>query len=80
MSTIQEALDRLWPDASTEAKDAIGWITPYPFVSDEKVIESLEAMRAKWGPNIKDAIDGEMAEFDRIWEQTRHLREAQDNE
>lgn len=71
MNIIDEALNRLWPTASDEAKDAITWVTPYPFVSAERVVIELEAMRAKWGPMIGDAIDGEMAEFDRAWKEAQ---------
>jgi hypothetical protein len=63
MNLLDEA-QALWPSASLEAIDALMWITPYPFVSGDKVVASLTAMRTKWGPNIQDAISGEMAEFD----------------
>lgn len=68
--------EELWPGLSDEAREELLWMTPYPFVSTSDVAISLRAMRAKWGPKIGDAINGEMAEFDRIWKETRPQREA----
>ncbi len=73
-------MDELWPDSSAQARDELIWMTPYPFVDLNDVAASLRAMREKWGPNIADAIKGEMDEFDRIWEETRPQREAWENE
>lgn len=63
MTILEEAQAR-WPTASLEAIDTLMWMTPYPLVSAARVIASLAEMRAKWGPDIQDAINGEMAEFD----------------
>lgn len=63
MNLLDEA-QALWPSASLEAIDELMWITPYPCGTVEQIVASLAAMRTKWGPDIKDAINGEMAEFD----------------
>lgn len=68
MSTLFEEAQKRWPDASPEAIDSILWMTPYPFVSFDEIVASLEEMRQKWGANIADAIKGEMDEFDAAFE------------
>lgn len=65
----ENVFDVLWPNSSDEARETLMWMTPYPFVDEHTVIGSLRKMRLKWGPLIKDAIDGEMAEFDRQWDE-----------
>ena len=72
--------DELWPESSDDAREELLWMTPHPFVSVDGVAISLRAMRAKWGSKIGDAINGEMNEFDRIWEETRPQRDAWENE
>jgi hypothetical protein len=74
--SIDEVFEELWPGSSAEARDCLIWLTPYPFVSAERIIDSLTQMRAKWGSRIGDAIQGEHDEFDRLWEETRPQREA----
>ena len=77
---IMFVFEELWPEASKDAYDGLLWMTPYPFVSLNDVAISLREMRAKWGPNIGDAINGEMADFDRIWKETQPQRESWENE
>ena len=72
--------DELWPGSSEAARSELLWMTPYPFVDADTVAKALREMRTRWGPNIGDAIQGEMDEFDRIWEETRAQREAWENE
>lgn len=45
--TIENVFDELWPDSSLEAREELIWMTPYPFVDSETVIESLKAMRER---------------------------------
>lgn len=66
---ILEKLKELWPDASDEARDSLIWVTPYPFVNLETLIETLRNMREKWGPDISAAINGEMKEIEDQWEE-----------
>ena len=63
MNLLDEARAR-WPSASLEAIDELMWITPYPCGTVEQIVASMDQMKAKWGSNIADAINGEMAEFD----------------
>ena len=69
--TFDDVLERLWPGSSAEARDALLWMTPFPFVNGEAVIKALEELRSKYGEKIGDAIAGEMAEFDRQVEDLR---------
>lgn len=62
--TILGAFDELWPSSSDDAREHLLWITPYPFKGKDSLIECLREIRQKHGPNIGDAINGEMAEFD----------------
>lgn len=67
MSTLSDTLKRLWPDASEKQHDELLWITPFPFTNLEKIVSALEVIREKYGTSIKDAVDGEMDEFDNAW-------------
>jgi hypothetical protein len=69
MNIVQEALERFWPGSSEEALDALIWMTPYPFVSAERIVEELETAYAKYGSEIGAVIDGLMAEFDLAWDE-----------
>lgn len=62
--TFFDEVQSRWSDATPETAEVILWITPFPFVSVDRIRTCLDEMRAKWGPKIEDAINGEMAEFD----------------
>ena len=64
-----------WPDASDEALDTVLWMTPFSFVPLEKIIEALDAMKAKWGNQIVDVIIGEMAEIDAAFQRYKEQHE-----
>jgi hypothetical protein len=64
---ILDAFEEFWPGSSLEARDALIWITPYPFKDKEHIVQCLRGLREKYGPNIGDAIDGEMKAFDDEW-------------
>lgn len=65
--TILGTFEELWPGSSDEAREELIWITPYPFKGKTEIIECLRGFREKYGPNIGDAINGEMAEFDDLF-------------
>lgn len=67
MNIVQEALERFWPGSSEEARDALIWMTPYPFVSAERIVQELETAYSKYGSEIGAVIDGLMAEIDLEW-------------
>jgi hypothetical protein len=70
-------MEELWPGSSPEARDELLWITPFPFVAGEKVVQELKKLREQYGPNIGDAINGEMKDFDdtfRVHMEQEHLQ------
>jgi hypothetical protein len=74
---INDIFEELWPDSSLEARDELLWITPFPFVNIDRVVECLTGLREKYGPNIGDAINGEMNDFDetfRVRMEQEHLQ------
>ena len=76
---ILDAFEEFWPGSSHEARDALIWITPYPFKGKDEIVQCLRALREKYGPNIGDAIDGEMNEFDeefRVYREQEHLQHS----
>jgi hypothetical protein len=74
--SIVDVMKECWPDASETQYDSMIWITPYPFVPYETVVECLRASRKEYGPNIEAAINGEMEKFEQAWEDGRADREA----
>lgn len=66
---LLEALEACWPTASWEDCDCLLWMTPFPVASEEVIIARIHELRAKYGENITAAINGEMVEFDRQWEE-----------
>jgi hypothetical protein len=62
--TFLDEIQSRWPDASLDACETILWMTPFPAGSIHQITTALDRMRSKWGANIDDAINGEMAEFD----------------
>jgi hypothetical protein len=72
-------MEELWPGSSPEARDELLWITPFPFVAGEKVVQELKKLREQYGPDIGDAINGEMKEFDeefRMHMEQEHLQHS----
>jgi hypothetical protein len=77
--TFDDVMEELWPGSSPEARDELLWITPFPFVAGDKVVQELRDLRTKYGPDIGDAIDGEMAAFDeefRMYMEQEHLQHS----
>ena len=63
MNLLKELQDR-WPNATPDDLEELLWLTPYPFVSSERICAALDEMKRKWGDNVDDVVTGEMAEFD----------------
>jgi hypothetical protein len=76
---IAEAFEEYWPGSSLDAREELLWITPYPFQNQAHVAECLRKLREKYGPNIGDAINGEMKDFDdtfRVHMEQEHLQHS----
>jgi len=68
---LLDLIQERWPNTSEKDADSLLWITPFPFVSLEKIVASLDEMKTKWDNNIHDVINGEMADFDAEFQKYR---------
>lgn len=67
-----------WPGASEKDAESLLWMTPYPFVSVEKIAIFMDEMKTKWGDSIQAVMDGAMAEFDADWVKYRESEASKD--
>jgi hypothetical protein len=74
---INDIFEEIWPGSSLEARDELLWITPFPFANIDLIVECLTGLREQYGPNIGDAINGEMNDIDetfRVHMEQEHLQ------
>lgn len=58
MTTIEEAMQKLWPGVSDELADELLWsLTPYPCSNVDTVIQSMTEYHQRAGGDPQKALD-----------------------